>query len=572
MCNSNCIHKLQILTKKRPDMKRSQTYIFLLFFVFILSSFIPKQILGTQSIPSDDILITVTHLIDLLDAITNTRNQILSIQKQMQTTAGVGREKDFTQKIAKLSKHLKHLESNFHQLATDVHLDTFDAQKKQSFDWKDELKQLVEPLVREIKQMTSHPREIDHLETEIENLQNQLNIATKAKNRLKTLIPHITNIALQDEINQIQNNWKSRFREIKTRLNITQQKLKQKQMKKKHLSEHLHELMQLFFRSRGRNLVFAVLFFALTWFLMHQLQTKIHLTRPFQKHPRSVYIRTFDLIYWIATFLFSLVSLLLVLYFCGDWFLLSLFIIFIVGIAWASNHALPRYWKQARIILNLGPVREGELVVYKGIPYRVSRIHLASELTNDHLEGGIIQLPLKDLLDMRSRPIATNECWFPTKIGDTILFSDESIGTITTQTPEFVCIKLLGEQIQTWATQEFLKISPINLSNGFRIAAHIYFDENHQKRLIDQMIKILTISVQTEIEKHPFNEWLVSVKTILVEVGPVAFQLKIIANLKGGACLFYEDIKNVILSSCVSICNDKQWRIAFCPVALPCPT
>jgi cbb3-type cytochrome oxidase subunit 3 len=506
---------------------------------------------------------------DLLDAIGNTRNQILEIQKQMQSTAGVGREKDFTQKISKLSKHLKQLESNFHQLATDVHLDTFDSQKRQTFDWKDELKELIEPLVREIKQMTSHPREIDHLETEIENLENQLDIAKKANNRLKTIMPHIKSDALQNEINQIHVNWKNRYREIKTRLNISQQKLKQIQMKKKNLSEHLHELMQLFFKSRGRNMVFALLFFALTWFLMHQLQTKIHLTRPFQKHPRSVYIRTFDLIYWIATFISSLVALLLVLYFCGDWFLLSLFIIFIVGIAWASNHALPRYWKQARIILNLGPVREGELVLYKGIPYRVSRINLASELTNSHLEGGVIQLPLKDLLDMRSRPIATNECWFPTKLGDTILLPEDTIGTIITQTPEFVRIKLIGEQIQTYATDQYLKLSPINLSNGFRVVANIHFNENHQSRLIDKMIETLTLSVQTEIEQHAFYEWVLSVKTILSEVGPVAFQLKIIVYLKGEASLFYEDIKNMILSSCISTCNENQWPIAFYPVALP---
>ena len=363
-------------------MQRSKTYKFIINGMLLFILLITQPVQGTKSTPSDETLITVTHLIDLLDAIINTRNQILEIQKQMQSTAGVGREKDLTQKISKLSTHLKQLESNFHQLATGVHLDTFDSHKKQTFDWKDEIKQLIEPLVREIKQITSHPREIDRLETEIENFQNQLIIAKRANNRLEKIIPHISSVPLQNEMNQIKSNWKNRYREIKTRLNITQQKLNQKQMKKKHLSEHLHELMQLFFRSRGRNLVFALLFFALTWFLMHQLQTKIHMTRPFQKHPRSVYIRTFDLIYWIATFLFSLVALLLVLYFCGDWFLLSLFIIFIVGIAWASNHALPRYWKQARIILNLGPVREGELVVYKGIPYRVSRIHLASELTN----------------------------------------------------------------------------------------------------------------------------------------------------------------------------------------------
>jgi len=213
-------------------------------------------------------------------------------------------------------------------------------------------------------------------------------------------------------------------------------------------------------------------------------------------------------------------------------------------------------------------VREGELVVYQGIPYRVSRINLSSELTNECLEGGKIQLPLKDLLDMRSRPIAANECWFPTKTGDTILLTDETIGSIITQTPEFVRIKLLGEQIKTCATFEFLKLSPTNLSNGFRIAANIHFDENHQSRLVDKIIETLTLSVQTEVEKHSFGQWLISVKTMISEVGPVAFQLTILAILKGEASLYYEDIKNDILSSCISTCNENHWHIAFYPAAL----
>jgi len=545
--------------------KYKRRLIFCIILIFIV---IPPSIYSSDSVKLDDTLITVTHLLELLDAIKNTRNQILDIQKQMQSTAGVGRERDLTQKISKLSRHLKHLETNFHQLATNVHLDSIDSHKKQSFDWKNEIKQLIEPLLREIKQMTSHPREIDQLETEIENLDNQLIVAKNARARLDNIIPHIHNDALLNEIKQIQQNWKNRFREIKTRLNITQQKLKQKHLKKKNLSEHLHELMQLFFRSRGRNLVVAFLFFALTWFLMHQLQVRIHMSRPFQKHPRSVYIRTFDLIYWIATFIFSLVSLLLVLYFCGDWFLLSLFIIIIVGIAWASNHALPRYWKQARIILNLGPVREGELVIYRGIPYQVSRINLASVLTNERLEGGHFQLPLKDLLDMRSRPIAQNECWFPTKINDSVLLPNETIGTVITQTPEFVRIKLLGGQIQTYATDEFLKLSPINLSDGFRIVAKIHFDENHQSRLIDNMIQVLSESVKKEIKKHSFGDWLIAVETIISEIGPVAFQLRIIAHFSGEASLDYEGIKNAIFSSCIITCNNNQWMIAFYPAGI----
>ncbi|KPA14704.1 conserved hypothetical protein, membrane [Candidatus Magnetomorum sp. HK-1] len=548
-------------------MQKIKVCSFLCVIAFVSFTFVcVSNLHSTQLAPSQEMMTTVNHLMELLNAINNTREQILKIQKQMQSTAGVGREKELTHQIAQLSQHLKTLEGNFHQLATNVHLESFDSNKKRTFNWNDELKELIEPLFREIKQITSRPREIDALETEIERLQDNLNIAKKAIQRLQNITPLIKNDHLLEEINPIKRSWENKHQEINTRLNITQQKLNQKRHMKKHLSEHLHELMQLFFKSRGRNLVFAFLIFALTWFLMHQLQAKIHLTKPFQKHPRSVYIRTFDLIYLLSTFIFSLVSLLVVLYLCGDWFLLSLFIIFVVGIAWASNHALPRYWKQARIILNLGPVREGEMVVYQGISYRVSKLNLASELTNEKLDGGKIQLPLKDLLDMRSRPISQKECWFPTKNDDWVLLTDECIGKIIIQTPEFVRIKLLGGQLVTYPTAEFLRLSPCNLSDGFRMIAQIHFDEKHQGLLVDTIIQRLTDAVKSEIGNHPFHPWLKSVKTILTGVGPFAFQLKIIAAFDGDACSFYEDIQNVIFSTCIQTCNENQWIISFHPM------
>jgi len=540
--------------------KTTLTTIFL-----ILTSFFYTSIVycNTQE-PVDEILLNITHLQELLNAIDNTRDQILSIQKRMQSTAGVGRQEDLTHEISKLSVHLKTLEGNFHQLATDVQLETFDNNKKRTFDWKDELKQLIEPLFREIKQMTSRPREIDKLETNIEQLEEQLDIAQKALQKLDNIIPHINNDHLLNELKHIKKTWQNKHQEIKTRLNITRQKLKQKHIMKKHISEQLHELMQLFFRSRGRNLLLAFVVFALTWFLMYQLQERIHLSKPFQKHPRSVYIRTFDLIYWIATFIFSLIALLLILYFCGDWFLLSLFIIFVVGIAWASNHALPRYWKQARIILNLGTVREGEMVEYNGIPYKVSRINLSSELTNENLDGGRIQLPLKDLLDMRSRSISERECWFPTKVDDWVILPDDIIGQIIAQTPSFVNVQRLGGQIISYTTAEYLKRSPCNLSKGFRIVVNIHFNDQHQSRM-DHILDTLKASVFDEISSQPFCNGLLDVKTIFSGIGPLAFQLSIIAQFDGEHCHFYEDIQNSIFLSCIKTCNENNWKISFYP-------
>jgi len=63
---------------------------------------------------------------------------------------------------------------------------------------------------------------------------------------------------------------------------------------------------------------------------------------------------------------------LVALYLFGDWVLLILALLLILGLIWTSKQAIPRFWTPTVLMLDMGPVREGERVHYRGLPWRPS--------------------------------------------------------------------------------------------------------------------------------------------------------------------------------------------------------
>jgi hypothetical protein len=77
--------------------------------------------------------------------------------------------------------------------------------------------------------------------------------------------------------------------------------------------------------------------------------------------------------------------------------------------------------REVTLLLNLGAVREGERVMYNGIPWLVRSLNFYTRLVNPELEGGDIRLPLRDFHDLRSRSFDANEPWFPTRLNDWVI-------------------------------------------------------------------------------------------------------------------------------------------------------
>ena len=305
----------------------------------------------------------------------------------------------------------------------------------------------------------------------------------------------------------------------------------------------------------------------LVWGGLYYLHKLIFHLSPFHKKGRVFGVRLFDLFYRILTVALSAFVLLGTLYFLGDWLLLSLAIIFVMGVAWASKQAIPLFWNQAALILNFGAVREGEVVVYKGIPYELISINMNSRLENKALGNSFVRLHINDLMTLRSRPITENEPWFPSISGDWVRLADETYGCVVAQTPEMVTLKLKGGALKYYPTADYLSQSPTNLSNGYRLTGIFGVDYKHQL--------IATTKIPSTIQKAVMeglsaghSDSIERIHVEFKEAGASSLDVAILAEFNGKAGPNYWVLKRAIQRICVDVCNQQDWVIPFQQVSV----
>jgi len=539
---------------------RKSVYLFILFLLLTL------PIHTLHATPPDDkaeYQARIRNLELLLKSINDTSEKIAALQETLQSSQGLGREQELRSQINEASLKLREMEQTFDQLSTSVDLRVFQVEEKKRLDWNFELTELLGPVIKELKKVTSRPREIEKLRNKIELYKSQLPVTQKALRNLEAILAHATNPPLIENLKSTERIWESRHHEIRTQMNIAVQQLDQRLRQRKSLSQSLRGILQIFFKSRGRNLIAAFLAFVFIWFVLNWIHRLIQRYSPYHRKERSFYVRIFDMVYILLTVIVSLLALLAVLYFFGDWVLLPIAIIFILGIAWASKQAIPRFWGQAKLIMNFGPVREKERVIYNGLPYEVMSINLFTELVNRDLEGGHIRLPLKDLLELRSRPVSQNEPWFPSRCGDWVILNDGTHGKVIIQTPEIVELELLGGASMTYRTADYLSRSPMNLSCGFRLWITFGLDYTHRGIITQEIPPLLEKAIIDGLTAEGHGDSINTIKVQFKEAGPSSLDIEIMADFKGNAGSKYNLFNRTIQRICVDTCNRHHWVIPF---------
>lgn len=159
---------------------------------------------------------------------------------------------------------------------------------------------------------------------------------------------------------------------------------------------------------------------------------------------------------------------------------------FLIALGWTSRQLIPKFLQELRLILNFGTVREGERMFWKGVPWLVKEIGVNAILMNPRLEGGLINLPVGELIGQHSRPFVKEEEWFPTDTGDWVILSDDTYGKVLSQTPEQVILENLGSR-KYYLSPEFLTLKPKNLSSGFTLRIKFGLDYGVQSRICHEL-------------------------------------------------------------------------------------
>ena len=543
-------------------MKRIQ--LFILFFFILAGPYPYSSAFASQT----DAQVSIQNLESLVQSMNNLSRMISATQDVMKSSDGIGREKELRAQLGELQTKLQVMEGSFEQLSAGMGLDALKKEKQTGVDWNRELTDFLAPIMSQVRKMTSRPRQIEALRNEVAQYHAQLRMTQEAQKRLILLVSQAGNPQLIEKLGKLTRSWENQENQVRARMAVSEKALEKAMGEKKSIGRSFQELLEFFFQSRGRNLVLALLAFAVIFGCLHYLHKLIFHLSPFHKKGRSFGVRVFDLFYRVFTVIISAFVLLGTLYFLGDWLLLSLAIIFVMGIAWASKQALPRFWSQATLMLNFGAVREGEVVVYKGIPYEVGSINMNSKLENEALENGFVRLHINDLMKLRSRPITENEPWFPSRSGDWVILADGTYGSVVAQTPEMVNLKLKGSALKYYSTTDYLAQSPTNLSSGYRLTGIFGLDYRHQGIATGEIPKIIQEAVTVELAKAGHGNHIERIRVEFKEAGASSLDMAILAEFNGEAGSKYWVLERAIQRICVDVCNLHDWVIPFQQVSV----
>jgi hypothetical protein len=444
-----------------------------------------------------------------------------------------------------------------------VDMELFLPKKEEKFDWRQEIQAVFEPIVVELQRLTERPRKIERLRTEQTFYQQQLEAASAALKNIDDYKAKAPPGDLHGAFNELESNWRKRHDGIKSRLTLINLQLDELLSSSSMVDEKTSSALKELLIGRLINLLLALLAAALTFGVLRMIN-KIYvrlITRSGRRRPFLA--RAAHLSFILLSAILALLAAVAVLYLRGDRILLGLLLIALVGAALTLQRTLPAFMKEAKVLLNIGPVREGQRLMYNGLPWKLQALNMYSTLVNPELSGGTLLLPLRALTELNSRSYDETEPWFPTRENDYVLLSDQTYGRVVLQTPERVQLRVLGSD-KTYTMETFLSSNPQNLSQqGFAITIRFGIDYQHQALVTHDIKQKLEAFLATHLKDSKWSEHLQDFFVEFDEAAASSLNFYVYALFSGEAADAYFRIRRTLQGLAVDACNTNGWVIPF---------
>lgn len=505
------------------------------------------------------------HLQILVDTIKRTSSELARQRAMLRETVDDRERAAIYNEIDRLLLDFQSLQTALEMLATDgADISLFGLKEEAAFNWRKELESVFEPILVELRRLTERPRKIERLRNDQAYYKQRLDVAEAA---LRSVVENRENAPtpeLKQAFASIEERWIRRRDDVANRYSLASYELGETLSPSKRPQRDPVEALQELLSGRVLNLVMAIVVMAAVYLLMRLLANSYerHVSRRVRR--QGVFAaRVGSLVFYLLTTVLVVFSAMAVFYVRGDWLLLGLLIILLVGAAWALQKSLPRFLMEARLMLNLGPVREGERLVYNGLPWRVDTLGFYATLVNPLLQGGKLRIPVRALVDSYSRAFQDQEPWFPARTGDCVLLDDKTYGKVLIQTPEAVQVQALGA-VKTYSVGAFLAQNPRNLSvRGFTLVLTFGFDYRHQAEITGVLRTQLEHDLKSGLAASPAAEFLSTFTLEFKEAGASSLDLAAIAAFTGAAAEHYFAFQRLLQRLAVDACNEHGWVIPF---------
>ncbi len=518
---------------------------------------------------------TIKATLNTLKAIVRTEQFLLEriqeISKSIESTQSESGRLELSKQESQLRQELLATRKSFSEIAAENDISVLKGKSKGGFDLKNEVLFLLEPALKEIKRMTNDVRKKSELREKLGIYNERLPVADSAIANLNALLSATDDNQLRVALGERMRQWRHQQTLLETDRQSILLQLDKLEAKEVSFTQATQTYLKNFFQHRGLYLLIAMLVVAAVITLSRLSANAMRRLLPgFRAKHRNFRIRLLQLLHQAISFILVIVGPMIVFYVAQDWVLFSLGILVLLAAAWTLRSAIPRYWHQIQLFLNVGSVREGERIEIDGLPWLVSQISFYSHLKNPFADLSI-RLPIESLVGKNSRPVKANEPWFPCKAGDWVILSDGKRGKVVGISKELVQMVERGGAMCTYLMTDFLSLAPYNISNSFRLREVIGISYNLQKQSIHDIPEALRDTIRKRIEQEGYADSVLSLRVELGAAGSSSLDITVIIDFSGDVCELYGRLRRAIQRWCVEACTENDWEIPFPQLVLHRP-
>lgn len=509
------------------------------------------------------------HLQDILSTLQEKQKELLVLQRQLRQAKDDAEKQMLRLQQEDLLRAINKQKLSFEQVAVGgLDLTLLNEQPAPEFDWKKELVLVSKPLLDSLKEITEKPRKIEQLRAEMAHLSQLRELASQARQNIQTLQQQEQfKDTLQKQLQELDAQWQKRGADAENALGVARYQLAKLQESEVAPQVAIFTTLRDFLQGRGVTLLIAAIAVLGVWALMRLLLALLLRIYRWKTRNRELrkrrlrWTRLFNYAFWSLTSLLGLFAAITVFYSRNDVLLLMLTILGVLMLLLNLRTALPRYLNEIRLLLDAGPVRQDERVVYEGVPYQVRGLSVFSILVNPELDG-IRRLPSEVLNGLVSRPL-TDEPWFPCRPGDFIMLEDNRFAEVVKQSVETVQLRIAASLV-TFPTAQFLQAPVRNLSReGFAVVMTFGVDYQHQAICLTEIPDRLRQALEARLAE---SEWAAVTELALVEfkeAGASSLDYIIVVKGQGSMAGDYFALGRLVQRTCVEVCNAQGWGIPF---------
>lgn len=553
---------------KATSPKRSTCKVLSLIFTLLVIAAQPL-VVNAQSVASEDSS-AADRINELSELIANKTQQRDKLQALI-LASGQNADDGDRQKLKAISEDIEGLRESFlfAVLGNQTNVYVLDEPEEVETTWQEDVVEVLEPLADTLKAVTRRPREIADLRGKLLEadqksaaIQNAIDAAGKVDRN--TLSPESAS-TLQSYL----GSWSRDLEQVTQDRLLAQSQLDSLEADDSSGLSGVWETTKEFFIGRGLTLVLAIAVAVITWLIMRYLWW-IYSKKIASKETRrqSTLFRFAAYSYYLFTGLVVVIAVLVTLWVREDLLLLALTFVALASLALGFRQYLPSYITEARLLLNLGTVREGERVVYNGLPWQVMSLNIQSVLRNPAIDG-VIRLPLDTLAELSSRPIKNN-LWFPTNKDDYVFLPDGVFGRVKHQTPDVVVLSVKGGVTMTYPTSEFFSLKVLNLSGDetFGVSTTFGLDYSLQPICMTTVPDALGKAIHSALVTAGYEEYVKGELVELNSAGDSSLDYIVYITMSSEVASSYYTIKRLLVQTCIDVANQNNWNIPFPQLAV----